>query len=332
MDLSVELIAQLSWTGFAISSYYVLFAIAFALVLKINQVWNFGQAGLMVVAYFAMYVGFQRLDLPAPVVIPLTAIVTIAAAVCLEHFGFRVLRERNSSVLTFFIFTIMLSQCAIYLAELAFGTDPKTLFPSILWPVFLLGSIVVSWWDLMAVPLTIGMIGALYLFFRYTRDGQFLVAVADNPELAEMYGISRRRAYAVSMAIAALFMVAGMYLFGTRASIYPSTPLNQFLIFAVIATILAGIGNVFAAGLAALALSLIQSFSILVISSRWQILLVYVMIFIAILLFPRGVRLALPGRQIRRGAGAIVSPDAQSPTSPSRRAPSGEPVGESPLP
>jgi branched-subunit amino acid ABC-type transport system permease component len=272
------------------------------------------------------------MDLPAPVVIPSAAIVTIVAAVCLEHFGFRVLRERNSSVLTFFIFTIMLSQCAIYLAELAFGTDPKTLFPSILWPVFLVGSIVVSWWDLIAIPVTIAMIAALYAFFRYTRDGQFLVAVADNPELAEMYGISRTRAYAVSMAVAALFMVAGMYLFGTRASIYPSTPLNQFLIFAVIATILAGIGNVFAAGVAAVALSLIQSFSILVISSRWQILLVYILIFVAIMLFPRGVRLTLPRRQIRRGAGAIGPADVQAPLPSSHRARSSERVGELPLP
>ncbi len=38
-------------------------------------------------------------------------------------------------------------------------------------------------------------------------------------------------------------------------------------------------------------LGLIQSFSILVIGSRWQNLLLYGVLFVTILLFPRGVRM-----------------------------------------
>ena len=55
------------------------------------------------------------------------AAATIAVSLAIEWFGFRVLRARNSSVLTYFIFTIILSQFAIYTAELIFGPDPKTL-------------------------------------------------------------------------------------------------------------------------------------------------------------------------------------------------------------
>ena len=32
--------AQIAWTGIAISAYYVLFAVAFSLVLKVAQLWN----------------------------------------------------------------------------------------------------------------------------------------------------------------------------------------------------------------------------------------------------------------------------------------------------
>ena len=59
----------------------------------------------------------------------------------------------------------------------------------------------------------------------------------------------------------------------------------------VIGTLLGGIGRVFAAAAAAVFLGLIQSFSILVIGSRWQNLLLYGVLFAAILIFPRGVRL-----------------------------------------
>jgi branched-chain amino acid transport system permease protein len=305
MELSWGLLGQLAWTGLATSTFYYLFAIAFALVLKVNRVWNFGQAAIMVVAYFAMYVASKWWGAPSAAAIGVGIVVTIAASLALEWFGFRVLRNRRSSVLTYFIFTIAISQFAVYFGELCFGADPKTLHASVVSPIFLVGSIAVSYWDLGAISAAIALTLALAAFLRFTKDGQFLSAVADNPELAQIYGIGMSRAYAISIVIAALFVVAGMYLVGTRLPMYPATPLNQFLVLSVIATILAGIGNVFAAGIAAIVLGLIQTFSILVISSTWQILIVYALIFVVILIFPSGVTLKRPSRKITRASGAV---------------------------
>jgi branched-chain amino acid transport system permease protein len=308
MELSLELAAQLAWTGLASSSYYCLFAVAFALVLKVSRVWNFGQAGLMVVAYFAMFVCLQRLKLPVAASLAVGFAATMAAALALERFGFRVLRQRNSSVLTYFIFTIAFSQCAIYVAELIFGTDPKTLFASIVWPVMLVGPVVVSHWDMIALTVTLALFAGLYVFVRKTREGKAMIAVSDEPDLAEMYGMSRDRAYGVAMLLAAVMMAAGMFLIGARAAMYPATPLNQFLIYAVIATILAGIGNIFRAALAAVGLALLQSFSVLFIASKWQILMLYVLIFVVIIVFPRGVTLNLRRRGPMREAAALEAP------------------------
>src|SRR3546814_3014898 len=82
-----------------------------------------------------------------------------------------------------------------------------------------------------------------------------------------------------------------MYLFGYRAWMVPNTPLEMML-FAVIAALLGGMGNVFGAGAAAVFLGLLRAFSILVIPSAWQSLILYAMLFITILFFPQGVRLA----------------------------------------
>ena len=43
--LSWEILGQLLWTGFAAATYSCLFAVAFALVLKVNKIWNFAQPG-----------------------------------------------------------------------------------------------------------------------------------------------------------------------------------------------------------------------------------------------------------------------------------------------
>jgi len=79
----------------------------------------------------------------------------------------------------------------MFLLTLLFGTEPETIFPSVMSPVRIVGGVAISNWDLQAVGLTLAMLTALYLLIRFTRDGQFMLAVADNEKLAEIYGVGR---------------------------------------------------------------------------------------------------------------------------------------------
>ena len=55
--LDATIILQILWTSLATSSYYVLFAVAFALVLKVTGLFNFAQAAIMTVAFYTAYRG-----------------------------------------------------------------------------------------------------------------------------------------------------------------------------------------------------------------------------------------------------------------------------------
>jgi branched-subunit amino acid ABC-type transport system permease component len=95
-----------------------------------------------------------------------------------------------------------------------------------------------------------------------------------------------------------------MYLFGSKLAVYPELTLH-IMIFAVVSTILGGIGRIFPAAIAAVVISLLQQFSVLVVDSRWQPLIVFSILFIAIIFFPSGVR--LPARRVADGRdGAAV--------------------------
>jgi branched-subunit amino acid ABC-type transport system permease component len=286
-DLPVLL--QIGWTSVATSTYYVLFAVAFALTLKVAQVWNFVQAGVMGLAFYTMYCAMLRWQWPAFAGFLLGLAVAVAFSACVEMWGFRVLRRRRSSPLMLFIFAIVTAEFIAYLLSLLFGTEPETLTKSIVSEVHLVGGVAISTWDIGALTLTILACLALFAYLRLTRNGQFLYAVADNGELAELYGISANRAYLVAMIISAVFVSAGIYLYGTRASMLPTTPL-ELMLFAVIATILGGIGSIPGAALAAVFLSVLQSASILVIPSAWQGSLTYFVLFVVILFFPTGFR------------------------------------------
>jgi branched-subunit amino acid ABC-type transport system permease component len=292
-------VAQILWTSLATSSYYVMFAVAFALVLKVNGVFNFAQAGLMTIAFYTahgMVAGFGASGAVA-FIVALGA--TLLSAWVLEIFGFATLRRNNASPMFVFIFTIVVSEFIAYIAMLLFGTWPKTIFAQLFWPVTLVGDIAISAWDVPAIATTIGMLLSLWLFLRFTRWGQFMVAVSDNASLAELYGINRRMVYLLTMLIAAMFVTAGMFLYGTRAQVQPLTSLEMML-FAALATILGGIGRIGGAALAAVLLGIVQNSSILVIPSEWQGFLLYVFLFATIIFFPQGIRLPQRVRRLAR--------------------------------
>jgi branched-subunit amino acid ABC-type transport system permease component len=286
-------VAQILWTSLATSSYYVMFAVAFALVLKVNSVFNFAQAGLMTIAFYTAHAVVAGFALPGAAAFIVALAATMASAWALERFGFATLRRNHASPMFVFIFTIVASEFVAYLAMLLFGTWPKTIFPQLFWPVRLVGDIAISAWDPPAIGAMLLMLLGLWLFLRFTRWGQFMVAVADNASLAELYGINRRQVYMLTMLIAAMFMAAGMFLYGTRAQVQPLTSLEMML-FATVATILGGIGRIWGAALAAVLLGIVQNSSILVIPSEWQGFLLYVVLFVTIIFFPQGI--AMPAR------------------------------------
>jgi len=297
---------QILWTGLATATYGILLASAFSLVLKVVKVWNFAQAGMMGIAYYAMYVVIYKMGWPALIGVAVSLAVTLVAAMAMEVYGLRIFRRRNSPSLTYFIFTLVVSEFIQYLLAMIFGTEPVSLAATLMSQSTTVGGIVISRWDISALSIAAVVMGALYVLLKRTHQGKFMVAVADNPHLSRLYGIDVGRIYALTFAVASVLVVAAMYLFGTRASMVPNTPLEMML-FAVIAALLGGMGNVFGAAGAALFLALLRSFSILVIPSAWQGVILYALLFVTILFFPNGVKLRRPRIRVKPAADTTAS-------------------------
>ena len=282
-----HMILQIIWTSITSSSYYILFAVSFALVLKVTKIWNFAQPGFMTTAFYMMYWATNNLSLPIPLSLSIALIITILASWAVDKYAFGTLRRMKSGGFTFFIFTLIFSEFVAYLFTLLFGTEPFTVFPNIFSPVIPVGGIVVSYWDLRAVTITGILLAGLYAFLRWSKPGRFLIAVSNNDRLAELYGISSRQAYTLSMVLAGILCTFGMYILGTKIAVHTHLSLSLIL-FAVAATVMGGIGNVFSAAMAAVFLSLLQGFSVLIIPSRWQNLLLYFFFFMVIITMPSG--------------------------------------------
>ncbi|HTO50586.1 MAG TPA: branched-chain amino acid ABC transporter permease [Burkholderiales bacterium] len=301
-----HILLQVLWTSLASASFQILLTIAFALVLKVTKIWNFTQPALMGVAFYAMFVAINWLGMPLPIAVLIGFLVTAALGLSIEYVAFSTLRARGSESITYFVFTLIFAQFVIYVLTLVFTTEPVFMLAHMMSPTRLVGGVVVSVWDIQSILVAAALTIALYLFLRFTRAGQYMIAVADNADLAEVYGINKRQSYALAMLIATLFITAAMYVFGSKLAVYPELTLHM-MIFAVVATILGGMDRVFAAVLAALGINVLQQLSVLVMDSRWQPLIVYSILFIAIVFFPRGIR--LPARRVADGRSSTPALD-----------------------
>src|SRR4029078_10088149 len=103
-------IPQILWTSFATASYYVLFAVAFSLVLKVNGVFNFAQAGLMTVAFYTAHASIAWAGLGGAIRFMGAPAATLVCAWGLEHFGFATMRRNQASPMFVFIFSIVTSE------------------------------------------------------------------------------------------------------------------------------------------------------------------------------------------------------------------------------
>jgi branched-chain amino acid transport system permease protein len=255
----------------------------------------------MGVAFYAMYVAINWWGAPVWAAVLVAFVVTAALGLLIECVAFQTLRERGSESITFFIFTLIFAQFVIYVLTLAFTTEPLFMLSNMMSPVSLVGGVVVSVWDVRSILITVVLTLALLAFLRFTRTGQYMIAVSDNADLAEVYGISKAQSYAIAMVIAAVFITAAMYVFGSKLAVYPELTLH-IMIFAVVSTILGGIDRVFAAAIAAIGINILQQLAVLVMDSRWQPLIVFSILFVAIIFFPRGIR--LPARRVADGRAA----------------------------
>lgn len=285
----LTLYAQILWTSLANASYQLLFTVAFALVLKVQGIWNFAQPALMASSFYCMYAVIDIFGMP-PFIAMLVALgFTAACAYAIEGLAFTSLRNRNSGPIAFFIFTIVLSEFVIYVLTLIFTAEPRFLLGNMNSGIHVVLGVYITSWDITSIVTAVAMVTALYFFLNYTKPGQFMIAVADNAALAETYGINKHRYFAITMVIAAVLINTATFLFGSKVAFYPELSLHMML-FAVAATIIGGIGNVFGAGLAGTLIVIMQQMSVLFVGSRWQPLLIFLILFMTIVFFPRGIR------------------------------------------
>jgi branched-chain amino acid transport system permease protein len=205
----VTIFLQLVVTGVVVGMVYALAALGFVLIYKASRVINFAQGYFLSLGAFGALAIAQLTHLP----FILAVIASIAASALLGLLVERVLLRPmiGEPVIAVIMVTIGLAALLRGGIVLVWGAGNFG-FPQVLPEAPLtLGPLIVSPVHLGALGISLVFLAAFAFFFRNTTLGVAMRAVADDQQAAQSLGVSVRRIFAVSWAIAAgVAAVAGV--------------------------------------------------------------------------------------------------------------------------
>lgn len=197
--------------GLSEGAILALAALGFVLIYKATGVINFAQGEFLLIGAYSFYTAFVVMQLPIVLALLVGVLVAVIVGVVVERFILRPMV--GQSHISIIMVTIGLASVLSAIVQMFFGTNPRAM-PPILprGSVSVLGgSVPVN--RLWAIVICAVVLVLLTWFFQKSRHGVAMRAVADDQQAAMTVGISVRRVFALSWALAAVSaLIAGVTL------------------------------------------------------------------------------------------------------------------------
>ena len=256
--------------GLVIGSLYALIALGFVLIYKASQVVNFAQGEFVMLGGYVAAVLLTGYDIPLALVLPLVLLVGAALGVLVERLMLRPLIGKP--LIAIVMATIGLGAilrggvAALWLPF--YSPDNQRELPGLrLFGFKPFDDTIVNIFDtpirrsdLWAVGLAVVFIVLFTLFFRYTRTGIAMQAVADDQAATQSMGISVKQVFAIAWAVALLVAFVGGMLLGVRQGV-SVTNLSGIGLKVFPAVILGGLESLTGAIVGGIVIGLLEQFT-----------------------------------------------------------------------
>ncbi|MBI4609531.1 MAG: branched-chain amino acid ABC transporter permease [Candidatus Rokubacteria bacterium] len=246
---------DLTVNGLLIGCMYALVALGFVLIYKATSVINFAQGDLVMFGGYIAAAGLSLYHLPLWVAAPIALLLMLVLGFAVERGILRPLI--GQPVVSVVMVTIGLALVFQGLAAMVWGAAtinvplPIPFQPFILWEIF------ISPINLVAAGLCVGFLVGFVYFFRRSRMGIAMRAVADDQQSAMSVGINVRIVFALSWAIAGLASGIGGIVWGNMLGVDTHLSLVGLKVFP--AVILGGLDSVPGAILGGLIVGAVES-------------------------------------------------------------------------
>jgi branched-chain amino acid transport system permease protein len=241
----------------SLGSLYALMALGLVIVYGILRLVNFAYGELIMVAGYALYL-MDGTPLPWLVMAALALLAAVLASVGTELVAFRPIRARSltAMLITSFAVSTLLQNAALLFISPRARLVPT---PEVFSQSVALGEVVVPARNLIAIGVSVALLGLFVLLLKRTVLGIALRAAASRFTMTRMLGVPANLIISVAFAISGVLAgVVALFWLGRIGSVTPAIGLEPLLV-AFIATVIGGMRSLAGAVVGGYVLALLDT-------------------------------------------------------------------------
>ncbi len=234
-------LAQQIINGLVLGSGYALIAIGWTVLLGAARLVNFAHGQLYMLGAFIAWAIMQKLGLSYYLSVPLAVLTLAVLGIGLQAIMLPLVMQQNLTSLM--IVTLGFGYVIHGGGAKLFGGDPQAFVSPLTGHEIRFGDIWFTWADVLTFVGTLVLFAILWLVLNRTRAGAIVRSVAEDPKLAQLFGINAAQVYigVFVFECAAVALAAGLV--APRSPILTSMGFEEVILTFVV-VVLGGIGSV----------------------------------------------------------------------------------------
>lgn len=200
---------------------------------------------------------------------------------------YRPLRHKGASALILLLASLGIFIVLQNVISMVFGDDIKSIRSAVVEEgINILGARITPI-QIIIISISLLLLAFCFFFLKYTKIGQAMRAVANDPELANSSGIESDRVILFTFALGSALAGTAGILVALDVDMTPTMGMSA-LMMGVVVVIIGGVGSIPGIAMGALLLGMAQHLGVWKIGSQWQDAIAFAILLIFLLFRPQG--------------------------------------------
>lgn len=283
----MEVFIQVIASGLTLGAMYAVSTVGLSLVWGALGMLNMAHGAILTFGGYACYYAVTAMGLPLPLGLPAAMLAGALIGLVIYHSAVRTMLKSRGFETTVIIATVGIGSALENLALKLFGAYPIPQ-PLAVGGGFVLGGVHIPNQNLLILVVALVLIVGLAILLSRTRAGRAIRATAQNREAAQLMGVRVGRVYAQVLALSGALAAVSGIMVSSLTTLSPNMGGDPML-KAFIICVVAGLGNVPGAAIAAVVLGVVEASAQFLFGVRFGFATLLLLVIVVLIWRPYGL-------------------------------------------